>query len=126
MQDARRITQKRLDSWRRYHELLAPLEKAGKLRRPIVPNWCEHNAHMYYILLNSFERRDQTLEKLEGKGVNAVFHYVPLHTSPAGKKYSRLSEQALVTQNVSERILRLPLFIGLTARQQSTIANFLS
>ena len=126
MQEAAKITQKRLDSWKRYHELLAPLEKAGKLRRPIVPNGCEHNAHMYYILLNSLAQRDRTLKKLEGKGVNAVFHYVPLHTSPAGKKYSRLSEQALVTQNVSERILRLPLFIGLTARQQSMIANLLS
>ena len=126
MQETTKITQKRLNSWIRYHELLAPLEKAGKLRRPIVPNGCEHNAHMYYILLNSLERRDQTLEKLERKGVNAVFHYVPLHTSPAGKKYSRLSEQALVTQNVSEQILRLPLFIGLTARQQSMIANLLS
>ena len=126
MQEAAKITQKRLDSWIRYHELLAPLEKAGKLRRPIVPNGCEHNAHMYYILLNSLAQRDRTLKKLDGKGVNAVFHYVPLHTSPAGKKYSRLSKQALVTQNVSERILRLPLFIGLTARQQSMIANLLS
>ena len=125
MQEATKITSKRAESWQQYHQLLAPLEKAGKLRRPIVPNGCEHNAHMYYILLNSLERRDQTLEKLEGKGVNAVFHYVPLHTSPAGKKYSRLSEQALVTQNVSERILRLPLFIGLTARQQSVIMKLL-
>lgn len=126
MQEAAKITQKRLDSWIRYHELLAPLEKAGKLRRPIVPNGCEHNAHMYYILLNSLAQRDRTRKKLEGKGVNAVFHYVPLHMSPAGKKYSRLSEAAIVTQNVSERILRLPLFIGLTARQQSIIANLLS
>ena len=125
MQEATKITSKRAESWQQYNQLLAPLEKAGKLRRPIVPNGCEHNAHMYYILLNSLERRDQTLEKLEGKGVNAVFHYVPLHTSPAGKKYSRLSEQALVTQNVSERILRLPLFIGLTARQQSVIMKLL-
>ena len=125
MQDARRITQKRLDFWQRYHELLAPLEEAGKLRRPIVPKGCQHNAHIYYILLNSLQQREQTLKKLEKNGVNAVFHYVPLHTSPAGKKYGRLSAQALVTQNVSERILRLPLFIGLTARQQSMIANLL-
>ena len=125
MQDARRITQKRLDFWQRYHELLAPLEEAGKLRRPIVPKGCQHNAHIYYILLNSLQQREQTLKKLEKNGVNAVFHYVPLHTSPAGKKYGRLSAQALVTQNVSERILRLPLFIGLTARQQSTIAKII-
>jgi dTDP-4-amino-4,6-dideoxygalactose transaminase len=125
MQEAAKITQRRLDSWIRYHELLAPLEKAGKLRRPIVPNGCEHNAHMYYILLNSLERRDRTLKKLDGKGVNAVFHYVPLHSSPAGKKYGRLGGKLPLTQDISERILRLPLFIGLTARQQNTIAKML-
>jgi dTDP-4-amino-4,6-dideoxygalactose transaminase len=125
MQHAWRITQKRLDSWHRYHELLAPLEKAGKLRRPIVANGCQHNAHIYYILLNSLEQREQTLKKLEKNGVNAVFHYVPLHTSPMGKKYGRSSGQAPITQNISERILRLPLFIGLNAGQQSLIAQIL-
>jgi len=125
MQEAAKITRKRLDSWIRYHELLGPLEKAGKLRRPIVPNGCEHNAHMYYILLNSLAQRDQTLKKLGVKGVNAVFHYVPLHSSPAGKKYGRLFAKAPVTKNISERILRLPLFIGLTAREQNTITELL-
>jgi dTDP-4-amino-4,6-dideoxygalactose transaminase len=123
MQDARRITQKRLDSCRRYHELLAPLEKAGKLRRPVVPKGCEHNAHMYYILLESLQQREQKLKKLEREGVNAVFHYVPLHSSPAGKKYGRLAGKLPVTQDIYERILRLPLFLGLTARQQNTIAK---
>jgi dTDP-4-amino-4,6-dideoxygalactose transaminase len=125
MQEATRITRKRLDSWRRYHELLAPLEIAGKLRRPIVPKGCEHNGHMYYILLNSLAERGQTLKKLKEKGVNAVFHYVPLHTSPMGKKYDRASSQAPITQDISEKILRLPLFIGLTAGQQSKIAETL-
>jgi dTDP-4-amino-4,6-dideoxygalactose transaminase len=125
MQEAAKITQKRLDSWIRYHELLEPLEKAGKLRRPIVPSGCEHNAHMYYILLNSLAQREQTLKKLEAKGVNAVFHYVPLHSSPAGKKYGRLFAKAPDTKNISERILRLPLFIGLTAREQNTITELL-
>jgi dTDP-4-amino-4,6-dideoxygalactose transaminase len=125
MQDARRITQKRLDSWRRYHELLEPLEKAGKIRRPIVPEGCEHNAHIYYILLNSLQKRQKALKKLEKNGVNAVFHYVPLHSSPAGKKYGRLAGKLPFTKDISERILRLPLFIGLTDRQQSTIAGLL-
>jgi len=126
MQDARRITQKRLDSWQRYHELLAPLEKAGRLRRPIVTKGCQHNAHIYYILLNSLKEREQTLKKLKKKGVNAVFHYVPLHNSPMGKKYGTSSGQMPITKDISERILRLPLFMGLTARQQSMIANLLS
>jgi len=125
MQEATRITRKRLDSWRRYHELLAPLEIAGKLCRPIVPTGCVHNAHMYYILLNSLAERGQTLKKLKEKGVNAVFHYVPLHSSPAGQKYGRPSGNLPVTQDISERILRLPMFIGLTARQQNTIAEIL-
>jgi dTDP-4-amino-4,6-dideoxygalactose transaminase len=125
LQEATRITQKRIDSWHRYHELLAPIEKAGKIRRPIVPEGCEHNAHMYYILLNSVQQRGQALRKLAGKGVNAVFHYVPLHASPAGKKYGRLSSQAKVTQKISETIIRLPLFLDLTERQQSKIVEIL-
>jgi dTDP-4-amino-4,6-dideoxygalactose transaminase len=125
MQDARRITRKRLDSWQHYHELLEPLEKAGKIRRPVVPKGCAHNAHMYYILLDSLKQREQKLKKLEREGVNAVFHYVPLHSSPAGKKYGRLAGKLPFTKDISERILRLPLFIGLTARQQSTIAGLL-
>ena len=123
MQEAAKITQKRLDSWIQYHELLAPLEKAGKLRRPVVPKGCEHNAHMYHILLESLQQREQKLKKLEREGVNAVFHYVPLHSSPAGKKYGRLAGKLPHTQDISERILRLPLFLGLTARQQKTIAK---
>jgi len=125
MQEATRITRKRFVSWQLYHGLLEPLEKAGKLRRPIVPSWCEHNAHMYYILLDSLKQREQKLKKLEREGVNAVFHYVPLHSSPAGKKYGRLGGKLPLTQDISERILRLPLFIGLTARQQSKITKLL-
>ena len=125
LQEATRITQQRLDSWHRYHVILAPIEKKGKIRRPIVPKGCEHNAHMYYILLESLQQREQKLKKLEKEGVNAVFHYVPLHSSPAGKKYGRLAGQLPHTQDISERILRLPLFMGLTARQQNTIAEIL-
>ena len=125
MQEATRITQKRLDSWQRYHELLEPLEKEGKLRRPIIAKGCQHNAHIYYILLNSLKQRKQALKKLEKNGINAVFHYVPLHSSPAGKKYGRLAGKLPVTQDISQRILRLPLFMGLTARQQSKITKLL-
>jgi dTDP-4-amino-4,6-dideoxygalactose transaminase len=125
MQEATRITQSRLDSWQLYREMLAPLEKEGKLRCPVVPKECEHNAHMYYILLDSLKQRKQKLRKLEEKRVKAVIHYVPLHSSPAGKKYGRLSGKLPITEDISGRILRLPLFMGLTARQQFTISELL-
>ena len=125
MQEATKITRQRAESWQLYHQLLVPLEKAGKLRRPIIAKGCQHNAHIYYILLNSLKQRKQALKKLEKNGVNAVFHYVPLHRSPAGRKYGRPSGKLPVTQDISERILRLPLFIGLTAHQQNTIAEIL-
>jgi dTDP-4-amino-4,6-dideoxygalactose transaminase len=125
MQEAAKITRKRLVLWKRYQELLVPLEKEGKLRRPIKAKGCQHNAHIYYILLKSLKQRKQALKKLDREGVNAVFHYVPLHSSPAGKKYGRLAGKLPVTQDISERIIRLPLFIGLTARQQRTIAELL-
>ena len=125
MQEATKITNKRAESWQLYHQLLAPLEKAVKLRRPVVPKGCEHNGHMYYILLDSLKERKQKLKKLKREGVNAMFHYVPLHNSPAGQKYGRPSGKLPVTQDISERILRLPLFMGLTARQQSKITKLL-
>jgi dTDP-4-amino-4,6-dideoxygalactose transaminase len=126
MQEATRITLKRLDSWQMYHQLLASQEKAGKLRRPpVLPMGCKHNAHIYYILLNSLQKREQALKNLDKKRVKAVIHYVPLHSSPAGKKYGRLTGKLPVTEDISERILRLPLFMGLTARQQFTIAELL-
>jgi len=90
-----------------------------------VPKECEHNAHMYYILLDSLKQRKQKLRKLEEKRVKAVIHYVPLHSSPAGKKYGRLSGKLPITEDISGRILRLPLFMGLTARQQFTISELL-
>jgi dTDP-4-amino-4,6-dideoxygalactose transaminase len=123
MEEAQSITQKRLDLWHRYHESLAPLEAAGKLRRPIIPEGCQHNAHMYYILLESLKKRTEVIALLKQQGVNAVFHYVPLHSSPAGKKYGRTSGELPHTGNLSDRLLRLPLWVGMDEAQDKVIAQ---
>lgn len=123
MEEAQSITQRRIDIWRRYHEALAQLEEAGRLRRPIIPESCQHNAHMYYILLESLERRTEIITKLENHGVNTVFHYVPLHSAPGGKKYGRTSGELRHTDNLSGRLLRLPLWVGLDKMQDLIITQ---
>jgi dTDP-4-amino-4,6-dideoxygalactose transaminase len=120
------IIQKRLKNWYRYHDLLEPLENQGRLRRPIVPIDCQHNAHMYYVLLSPGIDRQAVLDFLKNNGIEAVFHYVPLHSSLAGKKYGRQRGDLSVTDSVSERLIRLPLWIGLTADQQDYVVKILS
>ena len=126
LEEADGIIQKRLKNWYRYHDLLEPLENQGSLRRPIVPIDCQHNAHMYYILLSPGIDRQAVLDFLKNNGIGAVFHYVPLHSSPAGKKYGRESGDLSITDSVSERLIRLPLWIGLTEDQQDYVAKILS
>jgi dTDP-4-amino-4,6-dideoxygalactose transaminase len=125
MEEAQSITQKRLDIWHYYHAALAPLEETGKLRRPIIPDGCQHNAHMYYILLDSLEERTMVIELLKEQSVNAVFHYVPLHSSPAGRKYGRAHGEMTHTDDLSQRLLRLPLWVGLAKEQQDKIVGIL-
>ncbi|MEI7788389.1 MAG: dTDP-4-amino-4,6-dideoxygalactose transaminase [Chlorobiaceae bacterium] len=125
MEEADSITKKRLDIWQQYHEALIPLESAGQLRRPIIAAGCQHNAHMYYILLNSLEQRTELTSRLNTMGVSTVFHYVPLHSSPAGLKYGRVHGKMTYTDNLSDRLLRLPLWIGLTLEEQAKIVDLL-
>jgi dTDP-4-amino-4,6-dideoxygalactose transaminase len=93
------------------------------LRRPIIPEQCQHNAHMYYILLESLEKRTEVIAQLKRRGINAVFHYVPLHSAPAGKKYARTSGTMEHTDNLSDRLLRLPLWVGMDEAQDEVIAE---
>ncbi len=123
MEEAESITQKRLDIWDQYHQAFATLEETGKLRRPIIPDGSQHNAHMYYILLKSLEKRAEVIAHLKERNVNAVFHYVPLHSSPAGKKYSRISGAMEHTDDLSDRLLRLPLWIDMGDNQAKVIAE---
>lgn len=125
LEEADRITQERLASWQRYHELLEPLECKGLLRRPIVPEGCLHNAHMYYVLLAPEIERQKVLDDFKGNDIWSVFHYVPLHSSPAGKRYGRTHGTLDVTDKQSERLVRLPLWVGLTEQQQDRVIDVL-
>jgi dTDP-4-amino-4,6-dideoxygalactose transaminase len=124
-EEAHRITQVRMASWQRYHELLEPLETKGILRRPLIPKECKHNAHMYYVLLAPELDRQQLLEKFKHHDINAVFHYVPLHASPAGERYGRIHGSMSVTNSQSERLVRLPLWVGLTEKEQDRIVSII-
>jgi dTDP-4-amino-4,6-dideoxygalactose transaminase len=126
LQEARRITDARLLSWGRYHALLEPLERAGRLRRPVVPEGCEHNAHMYYVLLAPDVDRAAVLKCLKDAQINAVFHYVPLHTAPAGRQFGRAAGELPLTIDLSQRLVRLPLWVGLTQDQQQRVAKVLA
>jgi dTDP-4-amino-4,6-dideoxygalactose transaminase len=125
LEEADRITEERLKSWDRYHDLLEPLESKGILRRPIVPEGCQHNAHMYYVLLEPQIDRKKVLDEFKRHDIGAVFHYVPLHSSPAGKRYGRTHGTLNITNRQSERLVRLPLWLGLTEQQQSTVIDVL-
>lgn len=126
LEEADSITKQRLDCWHRYHELLEPLEAEGFLRRPVVPEDCQQNAHMYYILLAPKIDREAVLRNLKREGIWCVFHYVPLHSSPAGKRYGRPHGDLRVTNSVSNRLIRLPMWVDLSADQQEAVAGALT
>jgi dTDP-4-amino-4,6-dideoxygalactose transaminase len=125
-EEAQRITAERLAIWQRYHEMLAPLESQGLLRRPIVPADCQHNGHMYYILVPSEAERRRVLEGLKENGIGAVFHYVPLHSSPAGLRFGRAHGDLSLTTSLSQRLLRLPMWLGLSEVQQQRVCEVLT
>ena len=121
MEEAEAITKRRLQMWETYHQWLAPLEEMGKIRRPIVPAECRHNAHMYYILLPDLQRRTEFIARLKENDIGAVFHYVPLHDSPMGIKYCRTAGELPVTREMSDRLVRLPLWLGLEEHLVDTV-----
>ena len=125
-EQAQRITAERLAIWQRYHEMLAPLESQGLLRRPIVPADCQHNGHMYYILVQSQAGRHRVLEGLKQNGIGAVFHYVPLHSSPAGLRFGRAHGDLSLTTSLSQRLVRLPMWLGLSEAQQQRVCEVLT
>jgi dTDP-4-amino-4,6-dideoxygalactose transaminase len=119
MDAAEEITARRMAIWDHYHAWAAPLEAAGKVRRPIVPDYCRHNAHMYYLLLPSLEQRTQFIQRMKDQGVGTVFHYIPLHSSPAGRRLGRAHGELPVTDSVSDRLVRLPLWLGMESELAS-------
>lgn len=125
-EEAERITRIRLDLWNRYHESFESLEQRGLLRRPIIPQGCPHNAHMYYVLLAPSADREEVLARLTSEGIGAVFHYVPLHDSPAGRRYGRTNGNLTVTNDVASRLIRLPMWVGLQEVDQSRVVEALT
>lgn len=115
------ITQRRMQLWLRYHAWAAPLEEQGLLRRPIIPEHCTHNAHMYYLLLPCLADRSRYIEALRQQGVGAVFHYIPLHSSPAGRRYGRAVGSMQTTNDISERLVRMPLWVGLEDKMDDVL-----
>ena len=115
MEEAETITLRRLDIWSRYHAWAEAHERAGRVRRPVVPAECGHNAHMYYLLMPSLQLRTTFIEAMRRRGVATVFHYVPLHDSPAGQRYGRTPMAMPHTRNVSEQLVRMPLWLGVEA-----------
>jgi dTDP-4-amino-4,6-dideoxygalactose transaminase len=125
LEDAAVITTERRRVWDAYHASCEPLEDKGLLRRPVVPPHCEHNAHMYAVLLDDASRRASALAALNRQGVNAVFHYVPLHSSPAGRRYGRAHGALPHTVDVSARLIRLPFWLGMTAAHVGRVVQTL-
>ena len=123
LEEADAVTRGRVKSWQTYHDLLAPLEAGERLRRPIVPAECTHNAHMYYILLPDQGIRDGLMKALRAKGIYSVFHYIPLHSSPAGARFGRTPNAMPVTDSISARLLRLPLWSGISVEEQATVVS---
>jgi len=113
LEDARVLTDDRLRVWNRYHSAYAALEQNGRVRRPIVPAECGHNAHLYYLLLSGLPERARLIARLKDRGIKALFHYVPLHDAPAGRRYGRVHGALDVTSKTSDSLVRLPLWPGL-------------
>ena len=117
MEDSEAIIKGRLTVWNKYHSSFSALEAEHHLRRPIIPKGCIHNGHMYYLLLPDAKKRDGLIRHLKGKGILAIFHYVPLDSSPAGKEYSHTNGTLSVTHEISGRVVRVPLWTGMKKKE---------
>ncbi len=114
LQESASITENRRQLWNEYHSGFADAEREGLLRRPVIPDGCDHNAHMYYLIMPDRAARDRLIAELEQARINAVFHYIPLHSSPAGRRYGRTHASLAVTDDMSDRLVRLPMWNGMT------------
>ena len=117
LEEAEKINDDRLASWNAYYEMLSPLAAEGRIELPVIPEGCEHNAHMFYIKTKDIDERTALASHLKENGISAVFHYVPLHSAPAGSKFGRFHGEDRYTTDTFERLLRLPMYYGLGAEQ---------
>ena len=125
LEEADMINQNRLDSWNRYHDELKDLNDAGKIDFPVIPDGCEHNAHMFYFKAKDLDERTELISYLKENDVLAVFHYIPLHSAPAGRKFGRFNGEDKYTTKESERLIRLPMYYGLTSEDQSKVISLI-
>lgn len=123
LEQAEEINEKRLSIWNRYWDGLGKLADEEKIVRPTVPEGCVHNAHMFYLKARNLEERTALISYLKEQGIQAVFHYIPLHTAPAGKRYGIFAGEDRYTTSESERLVRLPLFYNLTLEQVDDIID---
>lgn len=117
LEEADKVNNNRLASWNHYYEGLSELSEQGKIDLPVVPEGCEHNAHMFYIKAKDLEERTRLISFMKEQGVGCVFHYIPLHSAPAGRKFGRFYGEDVYTTRESERLMRLPMYYGLEAEQ---------
>lgn len=125
-EEANIITTQRLTIWEHYYTALTDLAMQEKIALPTIPNYCQHNAHMFYIIPHSEKHTKKILNELHRNEINALRHYVPLHSSPAGRRYGRMHDRLDITNKISSRLIRLPLWIGLTETQQNKIVEIIA
>lgn len=113
LEEAERFNAERLGIWSRYQAAFEDAERAGLVRRPVVPSHCAHNGHLYYLLIHDGATRDDLIRRLQADDIWAPFHYIPLHSAPAGRRYARTAGSLDITDRTSERLLRLPLHAGM-------------
>lgn len=118
------INDNRLATWKKYDEAFAPLQASGKVKLPTVPEACEHNAHMYYLKCRDLQERTAFIRFMKDNGVLTVFHYVPLHSAPAGYKFGRFNGEDVYTTKESERLVRLPMYYGITEEDVQTVIRY--
>ncbi len=123
--EADKIFDDRMNSWNRYYEGLSDLKDAGYIELPVIPEYCKHNAHMFYIKSKDLTERSKLISYLKENGVMAVFHYIPLHSAPAGKKYGEFRGVDKYTTFESERLMRLPLYYGLDISDQEKVIELI-
>lgn len=127
MEEADKITRQRLTIWNQYHESFSKaLASSDQIQLPHIPSECRHNGHMYYVLLPDLNKRNKFISLLKESGIEAVFHYMPLHSSPGGKKYARSHGDLKVTSDISRRLVRLPLWAGLEEHLERVIGEVLT
>mgnify|MGYP002624227407 CR=1 FL=1 len=123
LQRAEEVNQNRLATWQFYYDAFQDLASAGKIELPSVPPHCRHNGHMFWLKLKDLEERTRFIEHMRGEGIGCVFHYVPLHSAPAGKKYCRFCGEDVYTTRESERLVRLPMYYGMTQHDSAQVVD---